>query len=208
MNSLDYLVLIVLGISAVLGYYKGFISVLGGFAGTLAALFLAAVYRDKLALYLEEAFKLKTVLIQAIAEKIPQPVMNGTTGQNLLPSIENLPFVQEQLSGLAEMILAAISFILLFIIISLGLKLLWKILDASIEKSGLGRINRLAGLMLLFAKNLIIMAVLLGLLVPFVKNGTSVGITGLTDTGLWLDQSWTAPWLLKTFAGLENLLGF
>lgn len=208
MNSLDYFVLIVLGISALLGYQKGFISVLGGFVSTLAALVIAVVYRDNLAFYLDQEFNLKTIFVQAIFEKIPQPVMTGPYGLKLMPSIKDMPFFQQQLNGLAETLLVAIAFILLFIIVSFGLKLLWKVLEVSIKKGGLGGINRLVGLLLLVGKNLMIMAILLGLLAPFVKNGVSVGMTGLTDTNLWIEQSRTAPWLLNIFSGLEKMLGF
>lgn len=208
MNSLDYFVLIVLGASAIVGYYKGFISVLGGFASTLAAVVIAAVYRDNLALVLDKEFSLKTIFVQAIVEKIPQPVVAGPYGQNLVPSIKDLTFVQNQLTGLAETLLTVISFVLLFIIVSFVLKLLWNVLEASIKKGGMGGINRLAGLALLAGKNLMIMAILLGLLAPFVKNGVNVGMTGLTDTNLWIEQSRTAPLLLDVFTSLEKLLGF
>lgn len=208
MNTLDYLVLTLLVVSALSGYYRGLLSVLGGLASTLVALFIAIVYRHELALYLEEKFGLITLLAKAMAEKIPQPAWSDAPARDILPSLKTLPFVQEQLANFAQIIVAAICFILLYIIISKGLRLLWKLLEAPFYKGILGSINRLAGMLLLVAKNLLLMAVALGILVPFVKSGVGMGITGLINTSLWIDRSCTAPYLLDLFAGLEKLIGF
>ncbi len=207
MNTLDYLILTLLVVSALTGYYRGLMSVLGGFASTLIALLIAIVYRKELALYLEKKFGLISLLSETMADKIPQPAWADSPAKDILPSIKTLPFVQEQLANFAQMIVVAISFILLYIIISKGLRLIWKLLEAPFYKGILGRINRLAGMLLLVAKNLLLMAVLLGILYPFVKSGVGMGITGLMNTSLWIDQSWTAPYLLNIFAGLESLLG-
>lgn len=207
MNTLDYLVLTLLAVSVLLGYYRGLISVLGGLASTLTALFIAVVYRHELALYLEEKFGLTSLLAHAMAEKIPQPAWSDAPARDILPALKTLPFVQEQLVNFAQMIVAAICFVLLYIIISKGARLIFKLLEAPFYKGILGRINRLAGMLLLVAKNILLMAVVLGILHPFVKSGVGMGITGLINTGLWIDQSWTAPYLLNIFAGLESMLG-
>ena len=208
MNTLDYLILTLLGVSALSGFYRGLMSVLGGFASTLIALFIAIVYRNELALYLEKEFGLITLLSQTMADKIPQPALGGATAGEFLPSIKTLPFVQEQLANFAHMVVVAISFILLYMIISKGLRLIWKLLEAPFYKGILGRINRFAGMLLLVAKNILLTAVVLGILYPFLKSGVGMGITGLINTNLWIDQSLTAPYLLNLFAGMESLLVF
>jgi len=207
MNTLDYLILTLLGVSALSGFYRGLISVLGGFASTLIALFIAIVYRHDLALYLEKEFGLTTLFSQTMADKIPQPAWGGALAGDILPSIKTLPFVQEQLTNFAQMFVVAISFVLLYIIISKGLKLIWKILETPFYQGILGGINRVAGMLLLVAKNILLIAVVMGILVPFIKSGVGMGITGLMNTGLWIDQSWTAPYLLNIFTGIESRLG-
>ncbi len=207
MNTLDYIILALLGVSALSGFYRGLLSVLGGFARTLFALFIAVVYRNEMALYLEKEFGLITLLSQTMAEKIPQPALGGSPAGEFLPSIKALPFVQEQLFNFAQLIVVAISFVLLYIIISKGLRLIWKLLEAPFYKGVLGWINRVAGMLVLVAKNLLLLAVVLGVLVPFIKSGVGMGITGIMNTSLWIDQSWTAPYLLNLFAGMESLLG-
>ena len=207
MNTLDYLILILLGVSALSGFYRGLMAVLGGFASTLIALFIAIVYRNELALYLEKEFGLITLLSQTMADKIPQPALGDSLAGDILPSIKTLPFVQEQLANFAQMIVVAIAFVLLYIIISKGLRLIWKILEGPFYKGLLGGINRVGGMLLLIAKNLLLMAVVLGILVPFLNSGVGMSITGLMDTRLLIDQSWMAHYLLNFFTGMESLLG-
>ena len=206
-NALDYLVLTLVAVSALLGYYRGLIAVLGGLASTLIALFVAIVYRHELALYLEKEFGLTSLLAQAMAEKIPQPAWADAPARHIIPSLKTLPFVQEQLANFAQMIVVAICFILLYIIISKGLRLIFKLLEAPFYKGFLGTVNRLAGMLLLVAKNLLLMAVFLGVSYPFVKSGVGIGITGLINTGLLIDQSWSSPYLFNIFTWLESLLG-
>jgi uncharacterized membrane protein required for colicin V production len=207
MNSLDYLLLAWLGISALLGFYRGFLAVLGGLASSLIALFIAIIYRNDLALYLEKEFNLQTILAQGIADKLPQLALGGSPINNFLPALKTLPIVQAQLAGLAQMILVAVSFLLLYIIISKGLRLVWKILEAPFRQGVLGGINRLAGLLLLAGKDLLIMAVLLGISYPLIKSGAGMGIKGFVNASSFIDKSQVAPYLMAVFANLEKLLG-
>jgi hypothetical protein len=206
MNSLDYLLLAWLGISALLGFYRGFIAVLGGLASSLIALFIAIIYRSDLALYLEKEFNLQTILAQGIADKLPQPALGGSPINQFLPALKTLPIIQAQLAGLAQMILVAISFVLLYIIISKGLRLVWKILEVPFRQGVLGSVNRLAGLLLLAGKDLLIMAVLLGISYPLIKSGGTMGIKGFVKVSGLIDQSQVAPFLMVIFTNLEKLL--
>lgn len=207
MNSLDYLLLAWLGISALIGFYRGSLGVVGGFISSLAALAAAFIYRDDLAVYLEKEFGLQTMLVQFIAEKLPQPVLSGSPLGKLLPSLQTLPIVQDKLKDLAQMILIAAAFLLLFIIISQGLQLIVKILQTPLRGGALGGINRLAGMAIMAGKDLLIMAVVLGISYPFIQRGAALGIKGLIKAGSVIDQSQLVPYLNLLFTSLEKLLG-
>lgn len=207
MNSLDYLLLAWLGISALLGFKRGLLAVLGGLTSGLIALLIAVIYRHDLALYLEKEFHLQTMLAQGIADKLPQPALGGSPLENFLPALKTLPVVQTQLAGLAQMILVAISFLLLYIIISKGLQLVWKILEVPFRQGIFSGINRLAGLLLLASKDLLIMAVLLGISYPLIKNGAGMDFEGFVKISGLIDQSQVAPYLFTIFTSLEKLLG-
>lgn len=207
LNALDYLILALLGISALVGFYRGFLSVLGGFASTLLALAAAVIYRNQLALYLEKEFGLKTWLSSAIADKIPQPTWGGSPAESLLPPLKTLPLVQEQVAGFTHLVIAALSFILLYFIISKGLRLIWKLLEAPFRRGVMGGINRLAGLLLLAGKDLLIITAIVGILYPFIKTGSGMGLSGFINLNKLLAHSYIAPYLLDIFAGLEKLLG-
>lgn len=207
MNSLDYILLAWLGISALVGFYRGSLGVVGGFVSSLAALAAAFIYRDDLALYLEKEFGLQTMLVQIIAEKLPQPALSGSPLGKLLPSLQNLPIVQDKLKDLAQMILIAAAFLLLYIIISQGLQLIVKILQSPLRGGALGGINRLAGMAIMAGKDLLIMAVVLGISYPFIQRGAVLGIKGLIKAGSVIDQSQLVPYLNLLFTSLEKLLG-
>jgi hypothetical protein len=208
MNSLDYLLLAWLGISALVGLYRGSLGVVGGFISSLAALAAAFIYRDDLAVYLEKEFGLQTMLVQVIAEKLPQPALSGSPLGKLLPSLQTLPIVQDKLKDLAQMILIAAAFLLLYIIISQGLQLIVKIMETPMQNGALGGINRLAGMAIMAGKDLLIMVVVLGISYPFIQRGAALGIKGLMKAGSLIDQSQLVPYLNLLFTSLEKLLGF
>ncbi|CFW99650.1 Colicin V production, CvpA [Syntrophomonas zehnderi OL-4] len=206
MNAFDYMLLALLGISALKGYNRGFLSVLVRFASTLVALCAAFFFRHDLAGYLEKQFGLKTMLAQAVADKFPQPSWGDLKSPDLLPSLKSLPIIQAQLDYFAELVVVVVSFILLYIIISKGLRIIWKLMESPWRQGLLGKINRLAGLLLLVLKDLLIIAVLLGILYPFVQSGAKIGLSGFVNTKIWLDQSYLLPYIMDIFAGLETLL--
>lgn len=206
MNAFDFIVLALLGISALKGFRRGFLCVLGGLASTLIALLAAFYYRHDLAWYLEKQFGLKTMLAQAVADKIPQPSWGGLESPGLLPALKSWPMVQAQLDHFAELIIVAVSFILLYIIISKGLRIIWKLMESTWRQGFIGTINRLAGLLFLVFKDLLIITVLLGILYPFVQSGAKMGLSGFINTKAWLDHSYLLPYIMDIFAGLENLL--
>jgi hypothetical protein len=207
MNSLDYILLIWLGISALVGFYRGSLRVVGGFVSSLAALAAAFFYRDELAVYLEKEFGLQTMLVQVIAEKLPQPALGGSPLEKLLPSLQTLPFVQDKLKDLAQVILIAAAFLLLYIIISQGLQLIVKLIETPLQGGALGAVNRLTGMVVMAGKDLLIMAVVLGISYPFIQKGAAMGIKSLTQAGWLIDQSRLVPYLNLLFTSLEKLLG-
>ena len=207
MNGLDYLLLVWLAVSAVRGFYRGFLAILGGLTSSLIALLGALIYRNDLAMYLEKEFSLQTILAHFIADKIPQPALGGSPVSKFLPVLKTLPVVQEQLAGLAQLILVAVSFLLLYIIISKGLQLVWKILETPFRHGFLGGIDHVAGLVLMIGKDFLIMAVVLGISYPFIKNGAGMGISGFIKANGFIDHSQAAPYLFIVFTSLEKLLG-
>jgi len=207
MNSLDYLLLAWLGISALVGFFRGSLAVVGGLVSSLAALAGAIIYRNDLALFLEKEFGLQTMLVQAMAERLPQPALGGSPLGKILPVLQTMPFVQDKLASTAQMILAALSFLVLYIIISKGLQIVWKILQSPFRHGILGGVDRLAGAGLMAGKDLLIMAVVLGISYPFIQSGAALGIKGLMKAGSVIDQSWLVPYLNIVFTSLEKLLG-
>ncbi|HWQ76733.1 MAG TPA: CvpA family protein [Syntrophomonas sp.] len=207
MNGLDYVLLLWLALSALAGYKRGLTAVLGGLASTLAALAVAFLYRDELTLYLEKEFNLQTLLVQQMAEKLPQPALGGSALDKLLPSLQSLPLVQDRMNELAYLILTAVAFILLYIAVSFGLKLIMKLLAMPFKHGALGFVNRLAGTAFTVGRDVLVMAVLLGILYPFIHSGAAMSIKGLMKAGALIDNSLLAPYLNIIFISLEKLLG-
>lgn len=207
MNSLDYILLAWLGVSALVGFFRGSLAVVGGLVSSLAGLAGALFYRHDLALFLENKFGLQTMLAQSMAERLPQSVLGGSPLDKIVPLLQTMPFVQEKLAATAQMFLAALSFIVLYIIISKGLLVVWKLLQSPFRHGILGGVDRLAGAVLMAGRDLLIMAIVLGISFPFIHSGAVLGIEGLIKAEAVIDQAWLTPYLQLVFANLEKLLG-
>ncbi|HPF20096.1 MAG TPA: CvpA family protein [Syntrophomonas sp.] len=207
MNLLDYLLLGWLAAGMIIGCKKGLVKVIGGLAGTLLGLAAAIIYRDDMALYLEREFGCRTMLVQTIAEKLPQPALGDIPLDTILPPLQSLPVIQNMLTDLAQMILIVGAFLLLYLAVSKGILLLVKLLDMPLRKGALGGLNRLAGTVVMVGKELLVMTILLGIASPIIHNGAAMGLEGLMKAETALEQSYCAAWLQVFFAGLEKLVG-
>lgn len=90
-NALDYLIMITLVVSILIGYQKGLILALGGVVSTLFGLGMAFLFRNPAANYLEEHFGLVSDLTAFLEKRLLHSA--GVSEQPGL--ITSLPIVNE-----------------------------------------------------------------------------------------------------------------
>jgi len=205
-NSLDYIFIALLLISALVGFRRGFIDTFGGMLSLGLGLLAAAVFYDDFAYYLERHYS----LIDIIADFI--------RGNVILPSLfslsENFGTVVPESTVatpdfyFANLLTLAGCFLLLLLSVSLFVKLGFKGLSSLLGWGVLGGINRLLGMVLETAKNLFIMAGLVGLLYPVVTAAAQIGLQGAAEIIKYTDESIIFDGFLNVFYLLRVMIGF
>jgi uncharacterized membrane protein required for colicin V production len=208
-NLLDGCILLIIMVSLIIGYKKGFIGALAGIASTLAGLAVAFIYRKEAADYLQQNYGVVTALTTFLEKHL---VMTGGVSEppGLLSSLpivnEGLIQLHRQMAEFAYLIVAALCFLLLYLVgkglVSFLCRILEKILNWGIIKG----INRAGGMGIILAQNIVIMAVLLGILNSPLQLSAEMGIKGTNQVVVLMQDSILVPYLLKIFAWLQVLI--
>ena len=208
-NALDYLIIINLVVSILIGYQKGLIRSLGGIVSTLFGLGAAFLLRNPAANYLQEHYGVVTDLTAWLEKR-----MLNSAGVSEQPAlIASLPIVTEgiaaihrQITEFAYLLVAALCFLALYIISSHLLKYICAILDKIINRGIMGGVNRLGGLVIILTQNTIIMAVLAGVLISPLELGAKIGLSSASLAEYYIGGSVLFPYLLKTFDIMHALI--
>ncbi|SHH18478.1 Colicin V production protein [Thermosyntropha lipolytica DSM 11003] len=203
-NWVDYIILIFLVGSLFAGFKQGFIKALSGIIGLAAGLILAWAYYDNLALYMEDYYGVITLMADFLRERL---FLTALPAAGIGEGVPFLPGRQEAdiAYSLASFLLLALSFMVLLIIGSRVVRFLWSYLDIIFMTGFWAGLNRLAGMMVVLLKNVVILAVAFVFLTPFVRYGAALGIGSLLLLEQGIDNSYLANIIFKAFNTL-NLL--
>jgi len=193
MNWLDWLIIVILGLSAFKGLYRGLLGSIASLLAVIAGLYVAYTYYQSLAEYLTANW--------AVGEKI-RPFVNklfewwapapgnvpGLEGENLI-HIGNLIEVQWQnavdplVTSLTELVLEAGCFIALLLFTIWVVNLVGFALTKAAQHSMLSIPNHLGGLLFGIVRGVVMVIIMLALLTPFQNFATSYhSIPGLPET--------------------------
>jgi uncharacterized membrane protein required for colicin V production len=203
LNVLDYAIIAILLLSALAGLKRGLFNVIGGLMGTLIGLLAAILYHRDLALYLEQQFGLSTWLAGVFEEKLPLPALNP----GLVKALDIPVGLADPALYLATSLVIAISFLLILVLGSKLVQLLCELLEGILAHGILSGVNRGLGMGLLVLKNLLIMAVLAGVLVTPLELGARMGLPGALITTQYMHDSFLLEQLLSIFDYIKALLG-
>lgn len=176
MNMLDYTILVILALGAVIGYRKGFTDTLAGVLSLVMAILLAVFYSDNAALLLEKEFKMITSLSIFLKHKYPlvTPALNNLLANKFwnadTPAGQPVP-------DLAYWLVVSGCFLILVWLGSKVLKLLLKSLSGVFSWGILGWMNRLGGMVLALVKNGLIIGVLAVIIQPLVGVAARAGVS-------------------------------
>lgn len=232
MNLFDVLVGFIIIWGSYKGFKNGLIKSLGGILGWIASIIVALSFNRPLADYLDKQFEIVDILGNVIIKIMPLPnfsfeanniskaIINAGVQEMALPDflkqslIENIDqllaggnYFDASLSeliayGLAGMLLKGISFLILFaatgIIIKIGVDLLSRVFAVT----PLGPVNKLSGAALGLLINIIIVAVIIGLISPIVilsaeQNGNIAAV---------IYSSYSFPYLLELFYSIGSYI--
>lgn len=202
LNSFDYLMIALLILSGVHGFNKGFLHAVGKLISLAAGVLLAVVYYEQFASYLQEYYGLADSVAEMLRNKIPITAMNMEHSA-LINGINP----GDAASGLAYLIIVAISFLVIFFISSKIIQMLWSGLDSMFGWGWLSPLNRLLGMLLVVSRNLIILSIILGLIYPALVLASGMGFYMMLSVTEALDKSIIAPYMLQGYAWLKELAG-
>ena len=202
LNILDYAIIAILLLSALAGLQRGLFKVIGGLMGILLGLLAAVIFHQELALYMEEYFGLSSWLAAFFQEKLPIPALNP----GLVKALEFPAGLADPALYLATSLVIAISFLLILLLGSKLVQLLCRLLETVFARGILSGVNRGLGMGLLVLKNLLIMAVLAGVLVTPLELGARMGLPGALITTQYMHDSFLLEQLLNIFDYVKGLL--
>lgn len=208
-NTLDYLIILNIVVSVLIGYQKGLMRSLGGIVSTLAGLGAAFLLRDPAANYLQVHFDLVNDLTAWLEKKILHTA--GVSGQpgmlSSLPVVnEGIAAIHRQITEFSYLLVAALCFLAIYMISSHLLKFICAILDKIVNRGIMSSVNHLGGLVIILAQNTIIMAVLAGILVSPLELGAKIGIKSAVWAEFYIGSSVLFPYLLKIFVIMHALI--
>jgi len=231
-NVFDIIIIFIVVWGSYKGFKNGLIRSLGGVFGWIASILVAVKYNQALAGYLDKQFDVVAsfgeIIIKVLplpnfsfeAENISQAIVNAGVQEMALPDFLKTSLIKniEQLIvtgnyfdvslseiiayGLAGMFLKGFSFLILFAVTGIIVKLAVNFLSGLFAFTPLGPVNKLSGAALGFTINIIVLAIIFGLLSPMVilsasQNGSIAGI---------IESSYAFSYLLDLFVLIGNYI--
>jgi uncharacterized membrane protein required for colicin V production len=176
MNVLDYTILVILSLGAVVGYRKGLTDTLAGVVSVILAMLMAVLYCDNVARFLEEQFNVITSLSEVLSSKYPliTPAVNNLLADRFWNADKA---VGQPVPDLAYWLVVSGCFLIFLWLGSKILKLLLKSLSGVFSWGILGWLNRLGGMVLALVKNGLIIGVLAVILQPLAGAAARAGVS-------------------------------
>lgn len=202
----DYLILIIIILSIIIGFKRGFINTITSMVNTLLAVIIGLVKYEDCAVYLNKHFNLASHIRKIIQEKFPPTTLSIETplySKGIL--VEFIKF-QDATETLTNLIVTIISFFVIFFLVLLLLNLLSRLLQGIFSWVGLSWINRLLGMVIVPFKNIFILIVIIGLTFPAIELAAQIGLNGAILIHDLIEESLLASLLLDSFVYIKALL--
>lgn len=179
---------------------------LGGILGIIVATVGAIVYYDDFAVFLEQNFGVGTLIAELIRDKFPMPAVS--TEQGILDKCWNSGLIAtDPAQYLSELLIMIISFLLIVLLLSAIVKLLFKVIESFFSHGFLDWINRIMGMTLVIAKNILLFTLILGIIYPFMESAAKLGLQGALNAIVYINSSIMAARLLKLFVVFKAVIG-
>lgn len=203
-NMVDYVIVIILLLSAIYGFQQGFFLSLGRMTSAIIAIGLAIFYGNDFLIFLDNKFDVIGTLAEFINQKIPILSTHQSTFLSFIARQEEIIEPSEQL---ARFMFGPIAFITLFIIGKFLFSLFFVSLNRIASWGFLGGLNRTLGMLIIILQNLLIITVLLGIAIPPLEFAARLDIMGAVVVHKNLQNSLLAEYLVRIFENLKIITG-
>lgn len=197
MNILDLIIAIFLLINAVTGYKKGLLGFAGGRISIIAATAAALFFNNSMSAFLGNFFNLSSV-VAAECSQIPV---------NHISHSLNSSTVASEGTRMAGIIVAAVSFIIIFAVTRIIFLMVWKKVPPLLNRGALTWFNQLGGLLIMLAKGIVIIVVFLIAVHPILQTLSSHRITQAAMISAYLQNSALTGMLFKISPHLRFIPG-
>lgn len=186
MNWLDWVIIIVVALSALNGLRYGLILSVAKLAGFLAGIFIAYIYYRPLAAFLSEQWNMKAILLPAVQEVLKRWLPPSDIAPPGLPPLKmtsSTGVISGQLNSITENLAASlstgvlevISFLVILAFTTTVVNLIGALLSKACQAMFLGPVNHLGGLAFGAAKGIIVIMLIITLIAPFQRADTAPG---------------------------------
>lgn len=202
-NLIDLFILALIALSGLAGLRTGFVKSFGSLFGTVTAFIIALLCSDDLALLLEEQFGARTAVADALMGHLPV----ATVPLPLSWMIEGELTVPTPAEALAGFILVLACFLLITFAGARILQVLFSLFNTLVSWGILGWVNSALGLVLVVAKNLLILTIILGVIQPAVTLAANLDYAAAQGLSNAMAGSYLVPKLLYIFMVIKSMLG-
>lgn len=203
-NVVDYIIVIILLLSAINGFQQGFFLSLGRMTSAILAIGLAIFYGNDFVIFLDSKFDVIGTLAEFINQKIP---ILSTHPSMLLSFIDRQEAIIEPSEQLARFMFGPIAFLTLFLISKFMFTLFFVSLNRITSRGFLGGINRTLGMLTIILQNLLILTVILGIAIPPLEFAAKIDIMGAVAVYNYLQNSLLVEYLVGVFENLKIITG-
>lgn len=174
LNWLDILIIVVLALGAFSGYKRGLILTIFNTLEVIAAIFVARLITGPIATFLIEHTRIYDKILEKVTDKI------GTLNSIIITAFRLANLDRGTASqALAGSVISLIVFLAVFVIALIGLSFLKNILKAIADKTPIGAIDKLAGMVVGLVMSMIFIFVFFAVTAPF--SGVAANETVLLD---------------------------
>lgn len=209
LNSLDYLVIIILALGVIRGNFQGLVGAVGGVLTNIVSLVVAWIFRQDATNYLEDQFGIVSILVKIVERRLSLPIDSINQGQiiQILPLDQALASLHSQITEFSYLFVSIFCFLLLYITSSCMLSLIFLCLTRIMKYGVIGSANRVGGIALVTARNIVIMAAIAGVIYNPIILGAEIGLNNANRLQAWLEQSFFFPYLFRIWGIMLSMLG-
>lgn len=204
LNPVDYIIIAILLGSLYAGYRQGLIGAVGSIIAFVAGLALAVFFYHNLAAWLDHYFNVSNTLADWLRAKFPLAALAPQASMLKLPQVDTI--YKDTAGFLAGNLLLIISFLLIMVVGTQVIRLATNGISSLLDGTIFAGVNRGLGAAVVLVKNLVIMAVIIGLILPSLQLGSSMGLPQAGAFNGYVTHSFMADWLLQWFNLVKGMI--